>query len=265
LDSIFNIPSLEYKISFRVSIIYLSNMSSIPSDSLSTGENRLIRKTTVELVVEELRNRILDGRLAPGSQLRQEALAEDLGVSRIPLREAFRLLSSEGLVDLQPHRGASVSLLSTAEVEELFDLRLRLEPWLASEAAAKITEATLSEAEQLVQEMDKASPDKWGRLNWQLHELIYRAADKPSALAMVKALHDKSERYFRFQIVNAPIRNQSHDEHLQLIKSCRQRKTQQACEVMQHHIRGAAEQILVIIRQFMGQVPMDSQQRSQTT
>lgn len=236
-------------------------MSTIPSsDSLPTGESRIVRKTAVELVVEELRNRILNGKLAPGSQLRQEALAEELGVSRIPLREAFRLLSSEGLVELQPHRGAFVSLLSTAEVEELFALRLRLEPWLVSEATTKISEATLLQAERLVQEMVKAGPEKWGSLNWQLHELIYSASEKPTALAMVKTLHDKSERYFRFQIVNAPIRKQSHDEHLQLIKTCRQRKARQAREVMEHHIRDAADQILAIVRQIMDE-PADDQQQ----
>lgn len=224
------------------------------SESSLTGDGRIVRKTAVELVVDELRNRILSGKLAPGSQLRQEALADELGVSRIPLREAFRLLSSEGLIDVQPHRSVIVSLLSTDEVEELFDLRLRLEPWLVYEAAGKITEASLAEAERLVNEMDKTSPENWGAMNWQLHEILYRAAERPTALAMVKALHDKSERYFRFQIVNAPIRKQAHDEHLQLISYCRQRKPRQASDILEQHIKDAAGQILTIVRTFMDNV-----------
>ncbi|WP_306411232.1 GntR family transcriptional regulator [Herbaspirillum sp. RV1423] len=226
------------------------NTSSSSNRSQSEGR-RIVRKTAVELVAEKLRNRILNGKLAPGSQLRQEALAEELGVSRIPLREAFRLLSSEGLVELQPHRGAFVSMLSASEVEELFELRQKIEPWLIEEASAKISEEVLKQAERLVAEMDKVRPERWGSLNWQLHEVLYHAAEKPAALALVKTLHDKSERYFRFQIVNAPIRKQSRTEHLQLIKSCRERNGKVAREVMQHHIQDAAVQILAIVRQLM--------------
>ncbi|MDB5761599.1 MAG: GntR family transcriptional regulator [Herminiimonas sp.] len=225
--------------------------TSSSSDLSQSEERRIVRKTAVELVVEKLRNRILNGKLAPGSQLRQESLAEELGVSRIPLREAFRLLSSEGLVELQPHRGAFVSLVSAEEVEELFELRQKIEPWLVEEAAAKISEDVLKQAARLVVEMDKVKPERWGFLNWQLHEILYSAAEKPTALAMVKTLHDKSERYFRFQIVNAPIRKQSRTEHLELIKACRERKGSVAREVMQHHIQDAAVQILAIVRQLM--------------
>lgn len=212
---------------------------------------RITRKTVVELVVEKLRNRILNGKLPPGTQLRQEALAEELGVSRIPLREAFRLLSSEGLVELQPHRGAFVSLLSAAEVVELFQLRRRIEPWLIEEAADNISHAALDKAEELIEVMNTCKAEDWGHLNWQLHEMIYIAADKPTALAILKTLHDKSERYFRFQIVNAPIRHQSRQEHMQLIEACRKRDGKKAYKVMEHHIEEAAQQILKIVDQLM--------------
>ncbi len=96
-----------------------------------------------ELVVEELRSRILSGSIAPGLPLRQQALAEELGVSRIPLREAIRLLSTEGLLDLVPHRGAFVSMISLAEVREFFEIRLKLEPWLLHEAVPNLTEQDL--------------------------------------------------------------------------------------------------------------------------
>ncbi len=244
----------------NVSFILMSDQSF--NDSPASGGNRLVRKTAVELVADEIRNRILSGKMAPGSQLRQEALAEELGVSRIPLREAFRLLSTEGLVELQPHRGSFVSMLSTADVEEVFEVRLQLEPWLLYEATSKITEAALAEAEQLVRDMDKADPADWGRLNWQLHETLYRAAEKPTALAMVKSLHDKSERYFRFQIVNAPIRKLAHDEHLQMISLCRQRRPRQASDALEQHIKDAASQILTIVEKIMSEAPAEPTTRN---
>lgn len=216
-----------------------------------TRTGTLVRKTAVDLVAEELRDRILSGKLEPGSALRQEALSEELGVSRIPLREAMRQLSSEGLVDLIPHRGSFVSMLSTHEVREFFDIRLRLEPWLLREAAAHPDDTALDAAEQLVHRMDDASPQQWGELNWDLHQILYRGADRPAALAIVRTLHEKTERYFRFQVVNAPIRQQSHDEHMQLIELCRQRRPDAAEVVMERHIAEAAEQICSIVERLL--------------
>ena len=217
------------------------------------GAGRIQRKTAVDLVAESLRERILSGELAPGSALRQEALADELGVSRIPLREAIRLLSTEGLVDLFAHRGAYVSMLSLAEVREFFDIRLRLEPWLLHEAVSRITEQELQEAEELVATMDRASANEWGALNWQLHELLYTPSERPLTMNMVRALHEKSERYFRFQVVNAPIRQQAHEEHLQLIALCRQRKADVARAALEHHIADAAGQIVEIVSRLIAE------------
>lgn len=208
---------------------------------------RLVRKTAVELVVDELRDRILSGAIPPGSALRQELFAEELGVSRLPVREAIRQLSAEGLIDMIPHRGAYVSMLSRAEVQEFFDIRLRLEPWLLRLAVQQRNVQDLELASQVVAQMDTAEPEQWGRLNWQLHELLYRSAQRPAALAMVRALHEKSERYFRFQIVNAPIRQQAHDEHSALIALARHGQAEQAEVALERHIAEAADQILVIV------------------
>jgi DNA-binding GntR family transcriptional regulator len=223
----------------------------MPAVRARGADGRLLRKTAVELVLDELRARILSGHIRPGAALRQEALADELGVSRIPLREAIRLLSSEGLVDVIPHRGAYVSMLSLDEVQEFFDLRLRLEPWLLHEAASRVDDASLDAAEAVVATMDSAGVERWGELNWRLHDLLYRPAARPAAVAIVRALHEKSERYFRFQVVNAPIRQQSHVEHMALIAFCRQRKPDEAQLALEQHIRNAAEQILGIVGKLL--------------
>src|SRR5262245_1526124 len=97
------------------------------------------RKTVVDLAVEELRDRILRGRYPEGSPLRQDALASDLGVSRIPIREALRQLEVEGLVTFSPHAGAVVSMLSLDEIWELFELRAMLESDLMRKAVPNMT------------------------------------------------------------------------------------------------------------------------------
>lgn len=228
-----------------------SDPRSNDEDTSERVSTRLQRKTAVELVVEELRSRILSGSIAPGLPLRQEALAEELGVSRIPLREAIRLLSTEGLLDLVPHRGAFVSMISLAEVREFFEIRLKLEPWLLHEAVPNLTEQDLQRASATVAEMDEAEAAQWGALNWRLHERLYAPAGRPLTLNMVRALHEKSERYFRFQVMNAPIRQQAHDEHMQLIELCRQRKADMATVALEDHISQASAQIVEIVGRLL--------------
>lgn len=213
--------------------------------------SRIIRKTTTELVLDAMRDRILSGEFPPGSPLRQELLAETLGVSRIPVREALRLLSAEGLVDTIAHKGAFVSMLSKTEVREFFDIRKRLEPWIFREAIPLIPEDDLQRAEQLVKEMDSTDPGHWGALNWELHETLYRAAQRPAALSVVRGLHEKSERYFRFQVVNAPIREQAHREHMALIDLCRAGQVEEAGRMLEQHIDDAAQQILAIVEKLL--------------
>ncbi|UIP18620.1 GntR family transcriptional regulator [Achromobacter deleyi] len=222
-----------------------SHPAAAPASGRSAG--RLVRKTAVDLVVDELRDRILSGAIPPGSALRQELFAEELGVSRLPVREAIRQLSAEGLIDMIPHRGAYVSMLSRTEVQEFFDIRMRLEPWLFRVAVHQKDDGDLDRAEQVVAQMDAAAPEQWGRLNCQLHELLYRSAQRPAALGMIRALHEKSERYFRFQIVNAPIRQQAHDEHMELIALARQGQPEKAEAALERHIAQAADQILAIV------------------
>jgi DNA-binding GntR family transcriptional regulator len=142
-------------------------------------------------------------------------------------------------------------MLSKDEVREFFDLRMRLEPWLFRDAASKISNEKLDLAQRVVERMDMAAPENWGALNWELHELLYTPADRPAALNIVRGLHERSERYLRFQVVNAPIRQQAHREHLALISLCRQRQADKAQAALEHHIADAAEQILAIVARLL--------------
>ncbi|WP_231755375.1 GntR family transcriptional regulator [Bordetella sp. N] len=216
---------------------------------------RIVRRTATDLVVDVLRNRILSGAIPPGAPLRQELLAQELGVSRIPVREALRLLSAEGLADTIAHRGAFVSMLSKEEVREFFDIRCRLEPWILREAIPNFTSEQLNYAESLRAKMDVAEPNMWGKLNWQLHETLYRPAGRPAALDIVRTLHEKSERYFRFQIVNESVRQQAHDEHQALIDLCRAGQADRAEAALVAHIELAAEQILAIVDRLLDSRP----------
>jgi DNA-binding GntR family transcriptional regulator len=224
--------------------------SNNPSQSINTKKGLLVRKTSVELVEEILRKRIMLCELAPGAAIRQEDLAKELGVSRVPIREALRTLCSEGLVEIIVHKGTFVSKISIQQVQELYDLRLRLEPWLFEIATAYHTEVDMSHLENIVKEMLDADESKWSELNWEFHKRLYLASNHSMALNIVNALNEKTRRYLCLQVINRPIRMQANTEHLELIEIYRNHQSQKANQAMAQHISGAASQLIEIISHF---------------
>src|SRR5215472_15637926 len=114
------------------------------------------RQTISSLTVEALRERILRGDFPEGAPLRQDALADELGVSRIPVREALRQLEAEGLVTFSPHRGAVVASLSLSEIDELFELRADIECDLMRRAIPRMTAEQLERANTVLDEFEDA-------------------------------------------------------------------------------------------------------------
>src|SRR5437868_3185775 len=108
------------------------------------------------MTLEALRERILRGHYPEGEPLRQDALASELGVSRIPVREALRQLEAEGLVTFAPHRGAVVSSLSIDEITELFELRAEVEGELLRRAIPKMTAADHAQVSDILDDYERA-------------------------------------------------------------------------------------------------------------
>src|SRR4029078_13747600 len=126
----------------------------------------LQRQTVASMTVEALRERILRGDYPEGEPLRQDALADELGVSRIPVREALRQLEAEGLVTFSPHRGAVVSTLSLEEIEELFELRADIEADLLRRAMPHVATEDVTRAKEILDAYETALRDgdiaSWG-------------------------------------------------------------------------------------------------------
>src|SRR5919202_169118 len=114
------------------------------------------RQTLTSMTLDALRERILHGTYPEGEPLRQDALAEELGVSRIPVREALRQLEAEGLVTFNPHRGAVVSTLSLGEIDELFELRAEIELNLLRRALPKVGAEDLARATEILDTYETA-------------------------------------------------------------------------------------------------------------
>jgi DNA-binding GntR family transcriptional regulator len=196
------------------------------------GRNVLERKTVAEAAAEELRMRILSGALQEGAQLRQEILAAELGVSRIPLREALRLLEGEGLVTIVPHRGAVVSVLSPDEIGELFDLRLLIEPDLIRRAVPHMGPDDLREAEATLAgykaALEQRDVGAWGRLNTRFHLALYRPARRPRSFALAQTLLDQTDRYTRMQLLLTEGQLRAQQEHEGLLTACRRGEFERA-------------------------------------
>ncbi|ANN79058.1 GntR family transcriptional regulator [Bordetella flabilis] len=212
-----------------------------------SSDRKLIRRTTVDLVLDALRQQILSGQLRPGEALRQEALAEELGVSRIPVREAIRRLEAENLVAVHAHRGAYVCGVSSSDVVETFELRLQVEPWLFGEAIKTTGRTSLPEARAALEETLHADAAAWGRANWRLHEALYAPARRDLAMTMLRQLHDRGDRYLRFQVVNLPLRQQAYAEHLALIEHAERGDAQGAMSLLRTHIRVALDQVVEVV------------------
>lgn len=159
-----------------------------PAPGDAPAPPRIVRGELFDEVVQRVRQMILDGELAPGSRVPERLLCEQLGISRTPLREAMRALATEGLVDLTPRRGATVSRMSAADVNNMFDVMEALEALAGELACRKISDEGIAEIRRLHEEMlehyRRHDRPAYFRLNQRIHEALVRAADN-SVLAGV--------------------------------------------------------------------------------
>ncbi len=152
--------------------------------ALAAARMPAIERTALhEAVAQSLRDLIVDGTLPPGSRLNERVLCEHLGVSRTPLREAYKVLAAEGLVQLLPNRGAQVTALTHDEVAHTFELLGTLEALNGELAAQRATDAELAEVKRLTREMKAAHVaadlPAYYKLNHAIHALIGAAARNP--------------------------------------------------------------------------------------
>jgi len=205
--------------------------------------NRPIERRTIAAEAAEiLRQRILSGDLRAGQPIRQEQIAQEMGVSRIPLREALKQLEAEGFVTIAPHKGAVVSTLSAEEAEELFALRLQLEAWLLREAIPRMREADFAHLDAIIDE--SRAPDnlaRWGELNWQFHEALYHPAGRPLSLRFLKRIHDNLDRYLRLQIAITRDWDRAYRDHQDLVALSRDGNVEAALALLENHILGTAK------------------------
>lgn len=207
-----------------------------------TGGSGIIKhKTMAQAAAEALRQRILVSDYPPGLQLKQESLAKELGVSRIPLREALLILESEGLVQMLPHRGAVVAELTFHEVDELFSMRMLMEPWLLQRSAHKLTEedfvALQKVQDDYAQSLDSNDIVAWNGLNKDFHMRLYVHSDSPRMMGLVANLLTECDIHTRYQLLHIPgSRAGAVAQHDTLLELCRAGDIDRAVVELHDHI-----------------------------
>lgn len=182
----------------------------------------IIVRNLSEQLVDLVRDRVLSGVVAPDRPIRQDALAAELGVSKIPLREALARLEEEGLLASQANRGFTVRPLNAAEAEEVYALRLKLEPDLMALAARKADEADHKAASDMLARLDSVTDlagENVGACNRSFHVALLRPADQPVTLTILERLHVLSERYVRKHLEPRGRDERAHGEHHEMLEA----------------------------------------------
>jgi DNA-binding GntR family transcriptional regulator len=191
-------------------------------------------------IADELRQAILSGELSPGERIRQEELAEQFGASRIPVREALRILVTDGLVNMVSNSGAWVSSLTQAECSEHYQIRERLEPLLLRYNLPELTAADIARAAELV-ELMKQAPDleTFMRLDREFHWITYSRVETNSLTELIERLWNTTQPYRRvfMKLVRSGGIEVTHLEHELLLEAIKRRDSEEAESILHGHIR----------------------------
>lgn len=198
-------------------------------------------------IAGSLRDAILDGGYAPGERIRQEELAEQSGASRVPVREALRMLEAEGLVTLVANTGAWVSSLSVAECHELYQMRERLEPLLLRVNVPLLSEETVQQLGALAGKMEATGDvEEFLRLDREFHLSALDVARTTVLGDTVRSLWNRTQHYRRAvtrRYFEQGDRSVHHDHHL-IVDALRRRDDEEAEQVLARHIRRSRLELL---------------------
>jgi DNA-binding GntR family transcriptional regulator len=223
-------------------------------NSVTTPESAIPRQSLTSAVADKLREEIIRGHIPEGAQLRQDAIALQYRVSRIPVREALRQLDAEGLVSIVPNRGAVVPVLSPTDIEELFTIRALLEPEILKHSIPRLTEADFSEADAILKKYEEELRQEehvstWGRLNWQFHSVLYSRAERPYSMSIIRNVNNSGERYTRLQLYLTHGVTRANAEHHQILDLCRSRDVVAACKLLRQHIQFAGQSLKQVLQE----------------
>lgn len=212
-------------------------------------------KTQTEWVVQALREAILSGEIRPGERLRQEEVAQQLGTSPTPVREAFRQLEVEGLVVHLPHKGVRVTELSVEDIQEVYLIRSTLESLAARLAVTRSTPDALDKLAEKLESLQRSMEDclrakkhkELTRLHDDFHMAVYEAANSQRLCQIITTLRTLFPRNTLWTIPQRDKR--SMEEHRQILQAIRDKDADQTGRLTSKHVEGAMHSLVNYLRQ----------------
>jgi DNA-binding GntR family transcriptional regulator len=214
-----------------------------PLEAQSGGAVR--HRTMAEAALERLREAIILGELTPGTPLRLEDLARQLGMSISPIREAVRQLEALGLAEHVPHHGAKVMALDVEELRELFSIRLALEGMAVRRAAELFTTADVGGARRHLDAYDEAR--RRGdirnavRAHGDFHFALYEAARSQWLLRLIRPAWDSCERYRPVLLAKGAVQDRHEELDVELLEACTAHEPERAADALHAHLDLAAD------------------------
>jgi DNA-binding GntR family transcriptional regulator len=198
-------------------------------------------------LVDLLHDMLLDGELRPGDKVNELALCTRFGVSRTPLREALKVLASEGLVILSPNRGASVAQISPQEIDQLFPIMGALEALAGELACARITDAGVARIQkmhdQMVRHYEKGEGGPYLKLNRSIHEAIFAAAENAELTQLYHTIMVRTHAV-RFTAKKSPSRwDEAVADHVQMMDALEKRDGKRLAVILKEHLRHKAAMV----------------------
>jgi DNA-binding GntR family transcriptional regulator len=206
---------------------------------------------STEMIAGALREAICSGEMTPGAPLKQDELAAEFSVSHTPVREALKLLVSEGLATLHHNRGCFVSDLSSGVARELIEFRVVLEPRLAGWAIDHLTARDIEHASVIITQIDKTKdPTQQLRLATEFHTILYRRANRPFFLEQVNRARNNLNRYWRLAWADKAFPVSTQNEHREILDLCVARDQAGVMTFVERHIQSSGEVVLRYLQEM---------------
>lgn len=199
-------------------------------------------------VFNKIREDILDGKYKDHEELKEVAIGEELGVSRTPVREAFRQLELEGLIQIVPNKGAYVTGITAKDVHDIYMIRSLLEGLCASWVTENITDEQLEELEENVYLADfhasKGHLDQMAELDNRFHHILYEACSSKQLQRLLVDYHEYVLRVRKKTLSNGGRGQVSNDEHRQIMEAIKAKDAQKAQQLANEHMINAYDNMV---------------------
>nr|WP_219736055.1 MULTISPECIES: GntR family transcriptional regulator [Pseudomonas] len=211
------------------------------SEQLSPHQARAV-------IEERLRSAILDGRLPPGTAVRQQELATLFGVSRMPVREALRQLEAQSLLKVEMHKGAVVAPLIGEDAVDTYALRVLLESEALRQSIPLLDASDIASARGYIQQLENETRHaEIGRLNRLLHMTLYSKASNRKLLRLIEDELNEEERFLRFHLSSMGLGKLTQDDHNALVDAASDKLVDEAVAVLERHLNSGA----LVIRNYL--------------